>query len=218
MTLGLGLHADNLFPEAAGHDWQADAIPRKPARHPRSLHDHFGFFAPQRFGRAPSRSEPVVGRSDGQRRASANDDLDRPTARQAPGPPDAFPFAGAELVGQQQPVVYRERFDDSGRKLSLAAIQLGCSSTTRRPNRRSRPIAPGRDKASWTSSPMMPSRSRANLGTGDRDRLDAYFTSVRDLEKRMVETEHGPTARSRKSKLPSRSISATRTTSSAANG
>lgn len=27
------------------------------------------------------------------------------------------------------------------------------------------------------------------LGTGDRDRLDAYFTSVRDLEKRMAESE-----------------------------
>ena len=27
------------------------------------------------------------------------------------------------------------------------------------------------------------------LGAGDRDRLDAYFTSVRDLEKRMAETE-----------------------------
>jgi len=28
-----------------------------------------------------------------------------------------------------------------------------------------------------------------DLGAGDRDRLDAYFTSVRDLEKRMAETE-----------------------------
>ena len=33
-------------------------------------------------------------------------------------------------------------------------------------------------------------KSLANdLGIGDRDRLDAYFTSVRDLEKRMAETE-----------------------------
>jgi hypothetical protein len=28
-----------------------------------------------------------------------------------------------------------------------------------------------------------------DLGAGDRDRLDAYFTSVRDLEKRLVESE-----------------------------
>ena len=27
------------------------------------------------------------------------------------------------------------------------------------------------------------------LGAGDRDKLDAYFTSVRDLEKRMAEAE-----------------------------
>src|SRR5262249_4806030 len=30
---------------------------------------------------------------------------------------------------------------------------------------------------------------RSNLGTGDRDKLDEYFTSVRDLEKRMAKSE-----------------------------
>ena len=41
-------------------------------------------------------------------------------------------------------------------------------------------------RASWTPSPARPATSSASVGARDRDRLDQYFTGVRDLEQRLV--------------------------------
>ncbi|MEZ5952300.1 MAG: DUF1552 domain-containing protein [Planctomycetaceae bacterium] len=64
----------------------------------------------------------------------------------------------------------------------------GCSSMNLPRNRRRLPAC-NRDAASWTWSRRMPVDCNAELGAGDRDRLDAYFTSVRELELRMAESE-----------------------------
>ena len=101
---------------------EAVALSGKPARHPRPVHGRLRVVAPGRFGRPPGRSEPAVGRADGPRpQARTTISMDQLLAKHL-GHQTRFPSLVLSSVGQQQPVLHRERLDDSGRKLALATV------------------------------------------------------------------------------------------------
>jgi hypothetical protein len=60
---------------------------------------------------------------------------------------------------------------------------------TNPPNASARPSSCARVAASWTPSPPRRRPCSANSESADRDKLDAWFTGVRDLEQRLVANE-----------------------------
>ncbi len=188
MTLGLGLHAENLFPEKAGADYE----PTLYMKHLQHLRDRVtvvsGVSHPRVSGghRAEASilsAAPMSGSSQSRNTIS----LDQLLAKHL-GNETRFPSLVLGLSGSSSPC-YTENgamipAEDSPARLFT---QLFISDS---PADRARQVQRAREGQSIMDLVAEDARSlERQLGTGDRDRLDAYFTSVRELERRLVESE-----------------------------
>jgi hypothetical protein len=188
MTLSLGLLGENLFPEESGRDW-------KPSRYLEPLAD-----LRDRLTLVSGTSHPQV---SGGHRAEASlltaapmsasaqtkntESLDQLLARHY-GHQTRFPSLVLGLGGANSPS-YTENGSMIPAETSPAKLftRLFVADS---PAERTRQVARAREGQSIMDLVADDARSlERSLGAGDRGRLDAYLTSVRDLEKRLVEAE-----------------------------
>ena len=102
--------------------------------------------------------------------------------------PDALPQPGAVGRGLR-PVVDPQRRAGAGGDLAVERVR---QAVPRRPARRGRGAGAPARRTARASSTRSASRRRtlqSGLGAGDRDKLDEYFTSVRELEQRLAQAE-----------------------------
>ncbi|MCR9198371.1 MAG: DUF1552 domain-containing protein [Planctomycetaceae bacterium] len=188
MTLGLGLIGSNLNPEQAGDDYE-------PSLYLKNLQDirdrftvisgtsHPGVSGGHRAEASILTANPVG--SSGKARNTIS--IDQYMARHLGGQTrfsslvlsssgsnsPSYTANGAMIPAQDSPAkLYNQLFVDESaadQKLQAKRVQQG----------RSIMDLVGADAK----------RLSMQLGPGDRDRLDAYFTSVRELEKRMAKSE-----------------------------
>lgn len=188
VTLGLGLLADNLFPETAGRGYE-------PSRYLAGLQDlrdsvsvvsgvsHPGVKGGHRAEASILTATPM-GSSGGDKNTVSIDQLMAKHLGQA----TRFPSLVLSTGGNTSPC-YTETGamippqESPSRLFSQLFVDDSDADRTRQANR----IRQGRSIMDLVGDDAK--RLQNQLGAGDRDRLDAYFTSVRNLEKRMSETE-----------------------------
>ncbi len=188
MTLGLGLVSENLNPATAGSDY-------KPSRYLEALQD-----LRDRFTVVSGASHPNV--SGGHRAeaslltaapmtASAQSrntvSLDQLLAKHLGGQ-TRFPSLVLGLAGSNSPS-YTEQgsmipAEDSPARLFTRLFVADSEADRKRQAERARQGQSIMDLVADDTRAL-----EQELGAGDRNRLDAYLTSVRDLEKRLVESE-----------------------------
>jgi hypothetical protein len=187
MTLGLGLHADNLNPESTGRNY-------KPSRYLEELEDlreqitvisgtsHPGVSGGHRAEASLLSAAPMSGS------VSRNSiSLDQLLAKHL-GNHTRFPSLVLGLSGSNSP-----SYTENG---SMIPAEDSPSQVFTRlfvndsPAERAQQTERARQGQSIMDLVAEDSRAlQRQLGAGDRDRLDSYFTSVRELEKRLVESE-----------------------------
>lgn len=188
MTLGLGLHAENLFPAVAGRSYQ-------PSRYLTQLQDireqftvvsgvsHPGVSGGHRAEASLLSAAPMGTSAQAKNTIS----LDQLLAKHL-GEQTRFPSLVLSLSGSNSPS-YTENgsmipAEDSPARL-FTRLFVKDSATER-----ARQVQRAREGQSIMDLVADDARSlQKQLGAGDRDRLDAYFSSVRALERRLVETE-----------------------------
>lgn len=188
MTLGLGLHAENLFPETAGRDY-------KPSRYLEQLQDvreeftvisgssHPGVSGGHRAEASLLSAAPMSSAAQSRNTIS----LDQLLAKHL-GHYTRFPSLVLGLSGSNSPS-YTENGSMIPAEESPARLfsRLFINDS---PKDQARQIQRARQGQSIMDLVADDARSlERQLGAGDRDRLDAYFTSVRELERRLVESE-----------------------------
>jgi hypothetical protein len=188
ITLSLGLVADNLFPKEAGRGW-------KPSRYLASLADlrnqltlvsgtsHPGVSGGHRAEASLLTAAPMSNSVQ----AKNTESVDQLLARHL-GHETRFPSLVLGISGPNSPS-YTENGSMIPAETSPANLftRLFVADT---PKARERQVARAREGRSIMDLVADDTRALArSLGAGDRNRLDAYFTSVRDLEKRLVEAE-----------------------------
>jgi len=188
ITLSLGLVSENLFPDEAGRGW-------KPSRYLASLDD-----LRDKLTLVSGTSHPDV---SGGHRAEASlltaapmsnsvqskntESIDQLLARHL-GHQTRFPSLVLGITGANSPS-YTANGSMIPAETSPAALftRLFVADS---PAARKRQAARAREGQSIMDLVADDTRAlERSLGKGDRGRLDAYFTSVRDLEKRLVEAE-----------------------------
>ena len=188
MTLSLGLLGENLFPAENGRDW-------KPSRYLEPLADlrdrltlisgtsHPGVSGGHRAEASLLTAAPMSASAQ----TKNSESLDQLLARHS-GHQTRFPSLVLGLGGANSPS-YTENgsmipAETSPAKL-FARLFVADSASERK-----RQVARAREGQSIMDLVADDSRSlERSLGAGDRGRLDAYLTSVRDLERRLVEAE-----------------------------
>ena len=188
MTLGLGLHEENLVPAAAGADY-------KPSRYLAHLQDireqftvvsgssHPGVSGGHRAEASLLSAAPMS--SSAQSRNTIS--VDQLLAKHL-GDKTRFPSLVLGLSGSSSPS-YTENgamipAEDSPARL-FTRLFVDDS-----PAERARQAQRAREGRSIMDLVADDAKSlERQLGAGDRDRLDAYFTGVRELERRLVEAE-----------------------------
>lgn len=188
MTLGLGLHAENLNPEKAGADYE-------PSLYLKSLQDVRKQFTvisgsshPQVSGGHRAEASLLTAAPMSGSAASKNTiSLDQLLAKHL-GHHTRFPSLVLGLSGSNSPS-YTENgamipAEDSPAKL-FNRLFIDDS-----PAERAKQTERARQGQSIMDLVADDARAlEKKLGPGDRDRLDAYFTSVRELEQRLAESE-----------------------------
>lgn len=188
MTLGLGLVADNLFPNEAGTDYTTSTYlePLQDLREKFSVisgTSHPGVSGGHRAEASLLSAAPMSASAASRNTIS----LDQLLARHF-GNQTRFPSLVLGLSGSNSPS-YTENgsmipAEDSPARL-FTRLFIDDS-----PREQARQIERAREGQSIMDLVADDARAlQRQLGTGDRDRLDAYFTSVRELEKRLVESE-----------------------------
>jgi hypothetical protein len=188
MTLGLGLHADNLNPKAPGKNYE----PSRYLAAIQDLRDQFtvisGSSHPGVSGGHRAEASLLSAAPMSAAAASRNTiSLDQLLAKHL-GHFTRFPSLTLSLSGSNSPS-YTENgsmipAEDSPARL-YTRLFLSDS-----PAEQKKQIARAREGQSVMDLVAEDARSlQAQLGPGDRDRLDAYFTSVRELERRLKEME-----------------------------
>lgn len=185
MTLGLGLVADNLNPEGQGKGY-------KPSRYLEPLADlrdrftvvsgssHPGVSGGHRAEASLLTANPVG--STGKARNTIS--VDQLMAKHL-GQQTRFPSLVVSNSGSNSP-----SYTDSGAMVpansspSKLFTQLFIDESDSQRDKKARQLAQGRSILDLVSDDAK--RLTRSLGKGDQDRLDAYFTSVRDLEQRMA--------------------------------
>jgi len=188
MTLGLGLVGENLNPATAGRDY-------KPSRYLEALED-----LRERFTIVSGASHPNV---SGGHRAEASlltaapmtasvqsrntVSIDQLLAKHLGGE-TRFPSLVLGLAGGNSPS-YTEQgsmipAEDSPARLFTRLFVADSPEERKRQAERARQGQSIMDLVADDTKTL-----ERELGVGDRNRLDAYFTSVRELEKRLVESE-----------------------------
>ncbi|MFN3153132.1 DUF1552 domain-containing protein [Bremerella sp.] len=188
MTLGLGLHAENLNPEKAGRDY-------KPSRYLEKLQD-----IRDKYTVISGTSHPEV--SGGHRaeasllsatpmgkgaQARTTISIDQLLAKHM-GHETRFPSLVLSSSGNNSPS-YTENGSMIPAESSPARLfmQLFVNDS---PEEQAKQLHRARQGKSIMDLVAEDAKSLSReLGAGDRDRLAAYFNSVRELEKRMVEAE-----------------------------
>jgi hypothetical protein len=188
MTLGLGLHADNLNPTEGGRSYKA-------SRYLESLQDirdkftvisgssHPGVSGGHRAEASMLTAAPMSASAQAKNTIS----LDQLLAKHL-GHFTRFPSLVLGLSGSNSPS-YTENgsmipAEDSPARL-FTRLFINDSPAERALQAR-------RARQGQSIMDLVAEDARAlerQLGAGDRDRLDAYFSSVRELEKRLVESE-----------------------------
>lgn len=188
MTLGLGLHAENLFPEKPGRDYE----PSLYLKQLQQVRDHVsvvsGTSHPGVSGGHRAEASMLSAAPMSSSAASRNTiSLDQLLAKHL-GHHTRFPSLVLGLSGSNSPS-YTENGSMIPAEDSPARLfnRLFVNDS---PADRARQTARAREGRSIMDLVADDARSlERRLGAGDRDRLDAYFTSVRELEKRLVESE-----------------------------
>ncbi|MAI31963.1 MAG: hypothetical protein CMM07_09860 [Rhodopirellula sp.] len=188
MTLGLGLVGENLFPSNSGFDYQ-------PSRYLKGLQNlrdkitvvsgtsHPGVTGGHRAEASILTASPMG--SSG--RAKNTISVDQMMARHL-GDATRFRSLVLSTNGSTSPC-----YTENGSMIppedrpSRLFSRLFIDDSKREREKQAARVRQGRSIMDIVSDDAK-SLSR-ELGSGDRDKLDAYFTSVRDLEKRMAEAE-----------------------------
>ena len=188
MTLGLGLHGDNLFPADEGSDY-------KPSRYLDQLQDirdtftvisgtsHPGVSGGHRAEASLLSAAPMSSAAASRNTIS----LDQLLAKYL-GHHTRFPSLVLGLSGSNSPS-YTENgamipAEDSPARLFTRLFVNDA------PAAQAQQVERAKQGQSIMDLVAEDARSlRQQLGKGDRDRLDRYFTSVRELESRLVEAE-----------------------------
>ena len=194
----LGLLPDKFFPEKAGRDYTLSPYLEVLKRAPRRLHRLQRRLASRRGWRASGGQLLPHRRAASRQRRLPQHHLARPVRRRAHRQPHAFPVAHArrERAGGQRSLSWtgagvlipcEEKASDS----LQAAVPPGHA----RARSRSRSGDWSWARASWMPWPDQAKELQRDVGARDRERLDQYFTGVRDLEERLGEArewEHKP--------------------------
>ncbi len=188
MTLGLGLLGDNLNPEQAGRNYE-------PSLYLKSLQDlkdrftvisgssHPGVTGGHRAEASILTANPVG--SSGKAKNTIS--LDQYMAKYL-GNATRFPSLVLSSSGSNSPC-----YTENGSMIpaldspSRLFTQLFVDDTPKEQQRQAERVRQGRSIMDLVGEDAK--RLSKQLGTGDKDRLDAYFTSVRDLEQRMAASE-----------------------------
>lgn len=188
MTLGLGLVAENLFPSDSGFDYQ----PSRYLKGLQTLRDqitvvsgtsHPGVTGGHRAEASILTASPMG--SSG--RAKNTISVDQLMARHL-GDSTRFRSLVLSTSGSTSPC-----YTENGAMIppedrpSRLFSRLFIDDSKREREKQAARVRQGRSIMDMVGEDAK-SLSR-ELGAGDRDKLDAYFTSVRDLEKRMAEAE-----------------------------
>jgi hypothetical protein len=188
MTLSLGLLGENLFPAESGRDWK---LPRylEPLADLRdrltlvSGASHPGVSGGHRAEASLLTAAPMSASAQ----TKNTESLDQLLARHY-GHQTRFPSLVLGLGGSNSPS-YTQNGSMIPAETSPAKLftRLFVADS---PAERKRQVARAREGQSIMDLVADDTRSlERSLGAGDRGRLDAYLTSVRDLEKRLVEAE-----------------------------
>jgi hypothetical protein len=188
MTLGLGLHGENLFPKMPGRDYE-------PSPYLASLQDlrddmtvisgvsHPGVSGGHRAEASLLSAAPMSASAASKNTIS----LDQLMAKHL-GNHTRFPSLVLSLSGSNSPS-YTENGsmipaeDSPSRVFSRLFVDDSPAERAKQSHRA---------REGQSIMDLVADDARAlerQLGAGDRDRLDAYFTSVRELEKRLGESE-----------------------------
>jgi hypothetical protein len=188
MTLGLGLHADNLFPKMGGADYEPSLYLSKL----QDLRDHMtvisGASHPGVSGGHRAEASLLTAAPMSASAASRNTiSLDQLMAKHL-GNRTRFPSLVLGLSGSNSPS-YTENgsmvpAEDSPARLFTRLFVNDSPAERTQQTHRAREGQSIMDLVADDAKSL-----ERQLGAGDRDRLDAYFTSVRELEKRLVESE-----------------------------
>jgi len=188
MTLGLGLHADNLNPVEAGRNY-------KPSRYLKSLNDirddftvisgssHPGVGGGHRAEASILTANPVG--SSGRAKNSVS--IDQHMAKHLGGQ-TRFPSLVLGSDGNDSPA-----YTENGAMIPALSSpsrlfeQLFVNDSKAERLKQAARVREGRSIMDLVNEDAK--RLQRELGNGDNDRLDQYFTSVRDLEKRMAASE-----------------------------
>ncbi len=188
VTLGLGLVSSNLVPEGKGANYQ----PSRYLAGMRDLQDRFTVFSgvshPGVKGGHRAEASILTASPMGTSGSAKNTiSIDQYLAKYR-GDATRFPSLVLSTGGSTSPC-YTENgamippLDRASRLFSLLFIDESPKVRARQEQR----IMEGRSIMDLVGSEAK--SLQQTLGAGDRQRLDAYFSSVRDLEKRMAETE-----------------------------
>lgn len=188
MTLGLGLVADNLVPKTTGRDYE----PSLYTKSLQDIRDNFtvisGTSHPGVSGGHRAEASLLTGAPMSSAAATRNTvSLDQLLAKHL-GDKTRFPSLVLGLSGNSSPS-YTENgsmipAEDSPAKL-FTRLFINDS-----PKDRAEQMQRARQGRSIMDLVADDAKAlQRQLGAGDRDRLDAYFTGVRELERRLVETE-----------------------------
>ena len=188
MTLGLGLLADNLNPVTTGRDYEASPylVGLKDLRE--SFTVVSGASHPRVSGGHQAEASLLTATPMASGAITRNSiSLDQLLAKHL-GHETRFPSIVLALSGSNSPA-YTENGSMVPAESSPSRLfsRLFVASTQAEQNQQ---IARARQGRSIMDVVAEDTRSlERRLGQGDRDRLDAYFTSVRNLEKRLVQEE-----------------------------
>ena len=188
MTLGLGLHAENLNPADGGRDYKASLY----LESLQDIRDKFtvisGASHPGVSGGHRAEASLLTAAPMSSSAASKNSiSLDQLLAKHL-GDRTRFPSLVLSLSGSNSPS-YTENgamipAEDSPSRLFTRLFVNDSPADRDRQAHRARQGQSIMDLVAADAKAL-----ERQLGAGDRDRLDAYFTSVRELEKRLVESE-----------------------------
>lgn len=187
MTLTLGLHGPNLIPEGHGKDYK----PSTYLRGLEDLRDHFtivsGSSHPGVTGGHRAEASLLTGTPQGAGRSRNTVSIDQLLAKYL-GDQTRFPSLVLSATGSDSPS-YTENGSMIPAESSPARLfeKLFVDDSAEERAKQARRIVEGRSIMDLVAEDAK-SLQRA-VGKSDQERLDAYFTSVRDLEKRMAESE-----------------------------
>lgn len=187
MTLTLGLHSPNLVPEGVGKNY-------KPSLYLKDLQDLrenltviSGSSHPGVTGGHRAEASLLTAAPQGGGRARNTVSIDQHLAKHL-GDSTRFPSLVLSASGSDSPS-YTENGSMVPAESSPARLfaRLFVDDTPKERELQARRIVEGRSIMDLVADDAK--SLQRELGNGDKDRLDAYFTSVRDLEKRMAESE-----------------------------